>query len=75
MYEDFLRGLLTYLEALNKACQSVDESKGTIPYLDLVPVVLEGELCGFLTDEIGGEFCYEAATPAQQEWWKAFPKA
>lgn len=75
MYERFLETVLAYVRALNAAGEKTDESDGQTPYLDRVPVLLEDGLCGFLVDEIGGEYSYVPATAAELAWWDSRPWA
>ena len=58
MYQEFLKGILTYVDALNTATRALDEGDGLTPYLGDVEVMLEGELVGYLRDEIGGSWSY-----------------
>lgn len=72
MYLDFMRALCVYIEKLKEAIDEIDETKA-VPYVDRVPVMLDGELVGWLVDDIGGEFQYELSTPEEQEWWDSRP--
>ena len=75
MYEEFLTALLTYVQAMNKATNSIDEKAGLTPYLQFLPVILEGDLAGFLVDEVGGSYQYVEATAEERSWWASRPKA
>ena len=75
MYLRFLEGLVTYVKVLNDACQGLDENDFLTPYLNHVPVLLEDDICGFLRDDIGGEFMFEPATEQEREWWNNRPWA
>ena len=44
-----------------------------IPYAQFIPVLVESDLIGFITDEVGGVYCFESATPAQVVWWSQRP--
>lgn len=79
MYEEFLKAVLTYVAALNgaervNAAMEADDS--LIPYVAFVPVLLDDQICGFITDEIGGAYSYAQATEEQREWWdnRPFPR-
>ena len=78
MYQQFLEGVLGYIKVLN----IVDEERmrrdvdpWMTPYVQQVPVILDGDLCGFLVDETGGEggWMYEPATDTLREWWDTRP--
>lgn len=73
MYAQFLSAVLHYINAFDAACGVMDESDGLTPYVNYVPVLLEGELCGFLIDETDGAFAYEPCTLAQRDWWEERP--
>jgi len=74
MDEQFLEAVLAYTRALNEAATGIVEQPYRTPYVQFVPVLMDANLCGFLSDEIGGEYQYLPATDAQREWWEARPK-
>lgn len=74
MYEEYLRALLAYIVALNSVTAEVEEKDGMTPYLHSVPLCMEGDLVGFLRDEIGGAWSYHEATEAERVWWAAKPR-
>ena len=77
MYADFLKTLVLYVDSLDSASKASDligRNSLLIPYVQFVPVLLEDDLCGFLTDEVGGSYQYSEATETQRAWWKARPK-
>lgn len=73
MYLVFLKALVAYIEAINAVCATIDEKDGLTPYLDRVPVLLDGELCGYLQDEVGGEYTYLPAEENDRAWWDNRP--
>ena len=69
MYEDFLRSLLIYIEALNAAEKrlaetGIDLQTGIIASLTKIPVECCGEVVGYIVDEIGGQWSYQAGGEA-----------
>lgn len=74
MYLEFMETLAKYIRALNETSNSIEEMVGLTPYLEFIPVFVDGDLCGFLADYTGGYFSYEDVTEAQREWWAARPK-
>ena len=73
MYAEFLEAVLAYVQALNKAADSIDEQPGMTPYVNHIPVIVDDATVGFLVDEIGGRYSYREATDADHEWWDARP--
>jgi hypothetical protein len=76
VYRIYLETIVEYLRALNHASRAVAASpgdEGLKPYLGEIPVVLEGMLCGFLVDELDGEFMLMESTPDMVAWWEARP--
>ena len=76
MYEEYLSAVLNYVHALNeadKANAAMKANPDLVPYVQFIPVLLGGDLCGFLTDEIGGSYQYADVTDVQREWWKSRP--
>lgn len=71
MYAEFLKSLLVYIEALNKAAHDSDIEDEV--YVDRAPVFYSQELVGFIFDDIGGVYHYEEATGPEKEWWDKRP--
>lgn len=70
MYQEFLKVILAYIEALNEADRKlgdVGQSNDMRPYLRRISVEFQGELCGYLADEIGGVWSWQEATPFEKE--------
>ena len=66
VYRTYLEAVVEYLKALNSAVANIAVAPGVEmlkPYLGEIPVLLDGCLCGFLVDELGGEFMLLEATP------------
>lgn len=75
MYKEFLEAVLAYVTALNQTSNSLDEKDGLTPYVTMVPVILEDQLCGFISDEIGGAYSYHEASDEARNWWSIRPKS
>ena len=78
MYVTYLKALAALLEALNGSMKTIDEMEGQEflkPYVQFAPVFLEGDLCGFISGEHGGEYSYFEVTKEQSEWWESGPWA
>ena len=74
MYEDFLKGVLAYVQALNKAAADLKGADEMLtPYVQFVPVLLEDDICGFLIDEVDGSYGYQEVTPEARDWWNNRP--
>lgn len=74
MYQEYIATVLAYIEALNAADKRITEQRlddHMVPYLGRIPVVFEGELNGWLADEIGGAWSYQDATREEREAYKA----
>lgn len=77
MYLEFLRTIMYGIIALNTITELPDVKKAEEeelgPYFNDLAVYFAGELCGFIRDEIGGQYSYHDATDAEREWWRAKP--
>lgn len=64
---------------ITKALDSLEEGFPTgkdadmIPYANFVPIIIYGDLAGFITDEIGGVYSYWEANAEWREWWAKKP--
>lgn len=74
MYVEFLKSLITFVEALNTAAKTLEAADPDLScYVNHVPVLMESELCGFIVDEIGGLYSYRDATAQERVWWENRP--
>ena len=78
MYQEFLQAVLAYVVGLDEAAKFLEGQETgnpmVTPYVNFVPVLLEGELCGFLEDGVGGLYYYRDPTQAELEWWEERPR-
>lgn len=75
MYVSFLRRIVALLQSVNAANKDSDIGGGSEVYTNDIPVLYDGDLAGFLRDEIGGDYNYVPATEKDQEWWALRPWA
>lgn len=78
MYLEFLKSLGVWIEALNDGVGEVDSLLTGVDgdltcYVNHVPVIMCGELVGFISDDLGGVYHYDQATGPEQEWWDKRP--
>ena len=66
---------LSQLEDLAKIVKVHDELTSSDYFLQNSPVLdAEGELAGFITDDLGGSYHYREATEADRIWWSYRPR-
>lgn len=70
MYEEFLKAILAYVQALNAVEKDIPADAA---YLANVPVCMDHELVGFLVDEVGGVWSYRDADDDDRAWWADRP--
>lgn len=76
MYRIYLETIVAYQTVLNfvaRTVASTDDDPYLKPYLGEIPVLLDAGLCGFLVDEMSGEFMLVEADAAMMAWWDARP--
>ena len=76
MYREFLESVLFHIVALNQTAETLkDADENLTPYVNFVPVFLDTDLCGWLQDEVGGQYSYTPVTQEEREWWDARPRS
>jgi len=72
LYGKQLTQIAKIIEALDTI--SADDETDFTPYAQFVPIFIEDDVIGYLTDEVGGAYQYWEASPEWRAWWAAKPR-